>query len=172
MRTNAYGIVSADFVLADEVNMGRYAIRCALADQEAEKTVTVERYVLPKFAVKVTSDRKYYLPGQTVKGTVQADYFYGVPVRAAHVQVSVKTFDVALTEIATLDGDTDDQGTFRFETQLPDSFVGQPLEQGKAFLQFDVKVTSKAMHVDKATATSSVAASPLRIDVEIGRAHV
>jgi len=165
LRTNAYGIAATDFILADEVNMGRYTIRCLIGKQDTEKTVTVERYVLPKYDVKVTTDQRYYLPGQTVKGTVQCDYFYGVPVRGAHVEVSVKTFDVEYTEIAQLDGDTDDTGTWKFETELPKTFVGQPVEQGNAFLQFDVKVTSKAKHVEKATATSTVAAQPIRIDV-------
>jgi uncharacterized protein YfaS (alpha-2-macroglobulin family) len=164
VKTNDYGIAATDFILADEVNMGRYAIRCALGDQEAEKTVTVERYVLPKFDVQVTTGKNYYLPGEAVKGTVQADYFYGVPVRGAQVEVSVKTFDVEYTEIATHDGTTDDNGTFEFETELPTSFVGQPVEQGNAFLQFDVKVTSKAEHTEEATATSTVAQDPIRIE--------
>ena len=49
LRTNDYGIVATDFILADEVNMGRYALKCIVDNQEVEKTVTVERYVLPKF---------------------------------------------------------------------------------------------------------------------------
>ena len=165
LQTNEFGIVATDFILADEVNMGRYAIKCILGDQEAEKTLTVDRYVLPKFDVNVTTDKRYYLPGETVEGTVQVDYFYGVPVRGGQVEISVQTFDVEYTEIATVDGTTDDNGTFEFETKLPASFVGQPVEQGNAFLQFDVKVTSKAKHAEKATHTSTVAQDPVRIDV-------
>jgi len=67
LRTNDYGIVATDFVLADEVNMGRYEIRCLLGSQEAQKTVTVERYVLPKFDVEVSTQKQYYLPRETVE---------------------------------------------------------------------------------------------------------
>jgi hypothetical protein len=165
LETNDYGIVAADFVLADEVNMGRYEIRCLMGDQQAEKTVTVERYVLPKFDLKLTTEKQYYLPQETVRGTVQADYFYGVPVREAEVEVVVKTFDVEFTEIATLSGQTDDNGTYRFEARLPAAFVGLPLEQGAALLEFDVKVTSKANHAETCTETRTVAQDPVRIEV-------
>lgn len=164
-QTNAFGIVATDFPLADEVNMGRYEIRCLIGDQEAQKTVTVERYVLPKFDVKVTTEKQYYLPDETVKGRVQADYFYGVPVRGAEVEISVKTFDVEYTEIANLHGTTDDNGTYPFEMKLPASFVGQPLEGGNAILQFDVKVTSKAKHVESVTETRAVSQDPINIQV-------
>ncbi len=165
LATDDYGIVSTDFILADEVNMGRYALGCIVDGQETEKTVTVERYVLPKFDLDVSTNRQYYLPGETVEGTVQVDYFYGVPVRGGKVEISVKTFDVEYTEIATIEGTTDASGTFAFETKLPDSFVGQPVEQGDAFLQFDVKVTNRAGHPEKSTHTSTVAKDPIRIDV-------
>jgi len=56
-RTDRFGVASADFELADEVNFGAYHIRAILGEAEAastqEKTVTVDRYVLPKFKVEV-----------------------------------------------------------------------------------------------------------------------
>jgi len=42
LQTSEHGIASVDFVLADEVNMGEYRIRAVLAEQTAEKTVTVQ----------------------------------------------------------------------------------------------------------------------------------
>ena len=77
----------------------------------------------------------------------------------------MKTFDVEYTEITTVDGKTDDNGTFEFDAQLPASFVGQPVEQGGALLQFDVKVTSKAKHSETSTATRTVAQDPIQIQV-------
>ncbi|HEY3135943.1 MAG TPA: MG2 domain-containing protein, partial [Blastocatellia bacterium] len=56
-RTDKFGIASADFELADEVNFGPYHIRAILGEADAsttqEKTVTVDRYVLPKFKVEI-----------------------------------------------------------------------------------------------------------------------
>src|SRR5262245_29683206 len=51
LPTSDFGIASADFTLADEVNTGEYRIRALLGDQRSEKTVTVKKYVLPKFKV-------------------------------------------------------------------------------------------------------------------------
>ena len=56
-QTDAYGVASAEFGLADEVNLGTYHLR-ALMDEaagapqdKAEIALQVERYVLPKFKV-------------------------------------------------------------------------------------------------------------------------
>ena len=164
LRTNKFGIAAADFILADEVNMGRYTIRALVDDQQTEKKVTVKRYVLPKFKVILSTNRDYYLPGSQVEGTVQADYFFGKPVAGGQVEIIAKTFDVEYTEIAHIEGKTDDQGTYRFDLELPTHFVGQPLEQGNAFLEFDVKVTDQAEHTEEIIKTSTVAASHIMIN--------
>lgn len=80
LKTDAFGIASVDFQLASEVNMGRYTIRAIVAKTKAEKKVTVERYVLPKFKIKFTPDKSYYLAGETVSGKLQVDYMFGLPV--------------------------------------------------------------------------------------------
>ncbi len=163
-NANDFGIVAADFILADEVNLGRYKVKALLGDDEAEKTVTVKRYVLPKFKVSIDTDRDYYLPGQHVAGTLQADYFFGKPVAGGKVKLTVKTFDFEFRDLATIDGMTDDGGGFKFEADLPSSFVGQPVEQGKAFLQFEAEVTDQAEHTETAIATSTVAAADLEVN--------
>src|SRR5262249_6643342 len=49
LTTSKFGVVAADFQLADEVNTGNYQIRASLGSFKADKTVQVKRYVLPKF---------------------------------------------------------------------------------------------------------------------------
>ncbi len=164
LPTNKFGIAAADFALADEVNMGRYTIRAIIDGQQTEKKVTVKRYVLPKFKVTLSTNRDYYLPGSQVEGTVQADYFFGKPVAGGQVEIVAKTFDVEYTEIARIEGKTDEEGTYRFDLELPAHFVGQPLEQGNAFLEFDVKLTDQAEHAEQIIKTSTVAASHILIN--------
>lgn len=163
LHTNDFGLVFTKFTLADEVNMGDYAVRALVGDDRVEKSVTVKRYVLPKFKVVVTPDKPYYLPGEPLRGTVQCDYFFGKPVADATVKVTLKTFDVAFNEIAVLTGNTDARGTYKFESKLPDSFVGQPLEQGKAFLQLEAEVKDQAEHTETAITSSRVAGAPLEV---------
>ncbi len=162
-KTTDLGAAWADFTLADEINLGRYECTATLAETQATKTVTVKRYVLPKFKVTAETDRPFYLPSQTLKGTVSAQYFFGKPVAGAKVEITAKTFDVEYTEIAKVTGKTDKSGRFEFEIKLPSHFVGQPLEQGKAFVQLDIKVTDTAEHTEKITVSRSVAAQELEI---------
>ncbi|MBM4081921.1 MAG: hypothetical protein FJ278_19600, partial [Planctomycetes bacterium] len=160
-----FGIASADFVLAHEVNMGTYKVRALLGKAQAEKTVEVKRYVLPKFKVEVTTDKKFYLPGETAKGSVQSDYFFGKPVAGGKVTLKASTFDVKFNDFATLDGQTDKNGRYEFELKLPEHFVGQPLEKGDALLKLEVKVKDTADHTETVTKTYNVAKDAIRLAV-------
>ncbi len=79
LHTNAFGVLSTEFTLATQVNMGTYTLELIAGDNRAEKSFTVSRYVLPKFKVGVDLDRDFYLPAQKIKGTIRADYFFGKP---------------------------------------------------------------------------------------------
>ncbi|MCC6485051.1 MAG: hypothetical protein IT209_09425 [Armatimonadetes bacterium] len=158
-----FGIASADFQLASEVNQGAYTVRAIVEGKTEEKKVTVERYVLPKFKVRMETERTYYLPGDRVKGTVHADYFFGKPVENAKVSVKLSKFDVGFSDFAEVSGTTDSAGTFTFEQTLPMAFVGQPLEQGNAFFKIETAVTDGADHTEKVTRTVPVAKDPLKI---------
>jgi len=161
--TSEYGIASADFQLATEVNMGRYTVRALVGKTKAEKKVTVERYVLPKFKIKFTPDKSFYLPKETVTGKVQADYFFGKPVADGRVTIKASTFDFQFKDFAEITGRTGSSGNFKFEQKLPDYFVGQPFEQGNAFVKFEVTIKDGADHEEKITQTVPVAAQPLKI---------
>jgi len=156
-----FGITHADFVLASELNKGTYRVRAVVAGAKEEKTVTVKRYVLPKFKVKFASDRTFYQPGDKVTVDLQVDYFFGKPVAGGKVEVACSTFDVAYKTFQTIEGKTDTEGHYKFDVTLPKHFVGQPLEAGKASAKFDVKVVDTADHVEKVTRNVSVTAAPI-----------
>lgn len=156
-----YGVASADFDLADEVNMGGFTLRAVLASGQAEKTVRVERYVLPKFKAALTTDRPYYLPGETVHGTVDAHYFFGKPVAGAAVTLTVSTVDIGVAKLGERTGKTDDQGRYTFDYTLPPSFVGQPFAQGKAVVEFAAKVKDTADQTQEARASLPVVKEPI-----------
>ena len=65
--TSEFGIASVDFQLADEVNMGDYHLRAGHGRTPGDKTVTVKRYVLPKFKVEVKADKSFYLPKEKIE---------------------------------------------------------------------------------------------------------
>lgn len=156
-----YGVASADFDLADEVNLGAFTLRAVLASGQAEKTVRVERYVLPKFKAAVTTDKPYYLPGETVHGTVDAHYFFGKPVAGGGVTLTVSTVDIGISKLGEITGKTDGNGKYTFDYALPRSFVGQPFAQGKAVVEFAAKVKDSADQTQEARASLPVVKEPI-----------
>ena len=165
MKTSDFGVASADFQLADEVNAGDYHIRAVMADHTADKTVAVKTYVLPKFKADVTADKRFYLPKETISAELQSDYFFGKPVAGAKVKVTASTFDVAFKDFQTVETTTDAQGHAKFEVRLPDSFVGQPLQKGDALVKLEVKITDTADHTETITKTYPVSDQPIRVSL-------
>jgi len=162
-KTDEFGVSFAEFQLADELNQGRYTVRVIIGKGQQEKTVTVERYVLPKFKIVLKTDKDFYEPGETVKGDVQVDYFFGKPVAEGKLTVQFSKFDVGFEEFAKITAELDKEGHYKFEQQLPDAFVGQPLEQGKAFVKVDVSVVDSADHKEALTRNISVTKSAITV---------
>ncbi len=156
-ETDKFGIASAEFSLADEVNLGTYHLRALMGDAAApsnssEIALNVERYVLPKFKVDVEFTQKDgkpqrdYRPGNHVTGTVRANYFFGKPVDHADITIKASSMDVAVFEAASATGKTDNDGTYHFDLKLPTYFAGRPLSQGAARALIEATVKDFAAH--------------------------
>jgi hypothetical protein len=162
-NTEAFGVASAKFQLAIEVNLGGYTVRAVLGNATAEKQVTVDKYVLPKFKIEAKTERAYYLPGETLKAEVQADYFFGKPVAGGKVHVTASKFEVEFTKFTEADGALDPNGHWSFEIPLPAYFAGTPIEQGKASVRLEVAVTDTAEHREEKVVMTPVAGAALTI---------
>ncbi|MDI6784394.1 MAG: MG2 domain-containing protein, partial [bacterium] len=163
IKTDRFGIAAADFVLADEVNMGPYSVKATLGKTETEKKVTVERYVLPKFKVEIKTDKQYYLPGETIKGEIQSDYFFGKPVAGGKVVIVASKFEVKFEEFARVEGTLDKTGHYHFDLKLPEYFAGTPLEQGNASVKLEVSVIDTADHKQEKTSMLTVSKDPINL---------
>ena len=174
-QTDDYGIASAEFGLADEVNLGTYHLRALMGESadaprnKGEIALQVERYVLPKFKVSVdlagkdAKAKRGYRPGDHVTGTVRANYFFGKPVGGANVEVQASALDVALFEAGNTRGKTDSEGTFRFDIPLPNFFAGRPATQGAARVLIEATVKDAAGHSESRGEPVTVSESPLLI---------
>jgi len=158
-ETDNFGVASAEFSLADEVNLGMYHLRALMGDAAApantsELALDVERYVLPKFKVAVEftptngKPKLDYRPGDRVTGTVRANYFFGKPVDRAAITVKASSADVAVFDVASASGKTDADGVYHFDLKLPSYFAGRPLSQGAARALVEAKVTDSADHAE------------------------
>lgn len=170
-HTDAFGVASAEFPLADEVNLGAYHLRASMDGNTQELTLDVERYVLPKFKVAIEfagdngfagdKDRHGYRPGQHVTGTVRANYFFGKPVDHAEVSVQASGMDVAKFQAGSAKGQTDGEGVYRFDFALPSYFAGRPLSQGAARVLVEATVKDSAQHSETRGEPIVVSESPL-----------
>ena len=172
-QTDAYGVASAEFGLADEVNLGTWHLR-ALMDSAAggtantaELALNVERYVLPKFKVAVefasrdAHAKRGYRPGDHVTGTIRANYFFGKPVDHAEITVKGTAMDVALAGAGSAQGKTDSDGTYRFDLQLPAYFAGLPLNHGTTRVLIEATVKDSAGHAETRGEPITVSENPL-----------
>ena len=173
-RTDTFGIASAEFGLADEVNLGTYHLRALMGEADspsntAEIALNVERYVLPKFKVAVDFAGKDnhakhgYRPGDHVTGTVHANYFFGKPVDEAEIGVKASSMDVAIFEAGAAKGKTDRDGTYHFDLKLPDFFAGRPFNQGLARVLIEATVRDSAGHSETRGEPITVSESPLLV---------
>ena len=173
-ETDKFGIASAQFALADEVILGTYHLHALMGRADAptntaEIALNVERYVLPKFKVAVefeSRDKKTkhgYRPGDHVKGTARANYFFGKPVDGAGISVKASGMDVAVFEAASVEGKTDSDGTYKFDLKLPNYFAGRPLSQGAARVLIEATVKDSADHAESRGEPITVSESPLLV---------
>jgi A-macroglobulin TED domain/Alpha-2-macroglobulin family/A-macroglobulin receptor binding domain/MG2 domain/Carboxypeptidase regulatory-like domain/Alpha-2-macroglobulin bait region domain len=170
--TDSFGIASAEFSLADEVNLGTYHLRALMDDSAApsdtaELALNVERYVLPKFKValefteKDGKPKRDYRPGDHVTGTVRANYFFGKPVDHAEITVKASGMDVAIFDAASAVGKTDGDGAYKFDLTLPNYFAGRPLSQGAARALIEATVKDSAAHSESRGEPVTISQSPL-----------
>jgi len=171
-ETDEYGVASAEFSLADEVNLGAYHLRALMGDADAptntaEIAINVERYALPKFKVAVElaeegkKHKRSFQPGDHVIGKVRANYFFGKPVDNAEVNLKASALDVALFEAASAHGKTDADGVYRFDIRLPNYFAGRPLSHGAARVLIEATVKDSASHAETRGEPITVSDSPI-----------
>ncbi|MHC4092610.1 MAG: MG2 domain-containing protein, partial [Planctomycetota bacterium] len=163
--TSRFGIASFECPLATEIIEGPYTIEAAMGDTVSRLAVEVKKYVLPKFRVEVELDAPYYEPGQYVRGTVRADYFFGKPVAGAQVNVQATAIDVEEAVIGDLVVTTDDSGHAPFSFSLPSDLVGREQASGDAPISVHVSVVDQAGQKVAKRISRVVTANPIRVEV-------
>lgn len=163
LPTSDFGIAACDFQLASEINEGTYVVKAICGKFTQEKNLNIKRYVLPKFKVATTFNKDYYMPGQTVSGDVDSQYFFGKPVANGDVEVDVATFDVNFNKLLSWKGKTNSDGKCAIEFQLPQKLYGSALAKGSAIVTVNIKVTDTANHSQQITKNITVSKNTLDI---------
>lgn len=163
--TSDFGIAAADFKLADQVNEGEYQIVVNVGDTTSERTVKVERYVLPKFRVDLKTDRNYYAPGEELTVTLDANYTFGKPIAGAKVRIDVADVVGGRNVFQTISGKTNDEGLFEGTVKLKNRMAGTEANGGDAEVFFSASVIDKTGETNGKSISRIVANSPIRIEV-------
>ena len=124
------------------------------------------KYVLPKFKVAVTPDKPFYKGGDTIKLTVQADYFFGKPVADAEVKVDAKEYIADGPPDVLVGAPTNGKASFDFTIPLlvhvdrpdPDSLEASQVH-------FAATVTDSAGQKQVASAAPVVSAWPAHVEI-------
>lgn len=164
VETSTFGVAAVDFQLASEVNTGPFKITAQMGNTSSETTVTVERYLLPKFDLTWNTNRAFYLPGDRVTGTITARYFFGKDVSGGNVLIEGFTFDFERQDVFSLQGETDENGVFDFTFTIPDYIVASDLDQGVGRFYLEASVTDQAQHTERSGFSLPVSQSQIIIE--------
>ena len=163
VSTDDYGMTSTDLPLSPEPNLGVWKLVAKLGQRTAQLDVRVERYVLPKYEVKVNLAKEWALASEPIKGTIQADYSYGKPVKG-EVQIKASRYVGQWEEYATITRELD--GQVGFEVPAVEYVSGVPSAGGMGNVTLDVTVKEKSTgYEEKTTRMLTVAAAPITLKV-------
>lgn len=89
LPVNNYGTFSTEFEIPSDAPLGTY--RISVLGQST--SFAVEEYVPAAFKIEAETNKDEYTSGDTMRVTVQADYYFGVPLDEGTVMYSVTAQD-------------------------------------------------------------------------------
>ena len=161
--TSDFGIATADFQLDTQATSGDYVLTAEMGPVTSSRSVEVKPYTLPRFDVTFHSEKSFYLPGEIVTGTVDAQYFFGKPVAGGQVIIKGFATDVERFQVFELTGETDESGIYTYEFQVPDYFVGQ-LENDTANVDLEITIIDTANHSESVDESITVAEQTILVE--------
>ncbi|MGI5835835.1 MAG: alpha-2-macroglobulin family protein [Chloroflexota bacterium] len=163
VNTDDYGMASLDLPLSAEPNFGVWKVTAKSGTRTAELDVRVERYVLPKYEVKVETAKEWVLAGEPITGTVGAEYSFGKSVKG-EVEISATRYVGTWQEFATITKEID--GKTDFQLPAVGYVSGVPGAGGMGNLQLEVTVREKSTgYEEKSTKLLTVASTPVTLKI-------
>ena len=157
LTTNEYGVASFDMPLANELNLGTWKAIANIGESTTQLDLRIEKYVLPKFEVNVSTPRNWFLVDEKITGTVDAAYFFGKPVEG-QVTITASRYVGIWEEYATYDADLVD-GSIEFDLPKAGYVSGTHGAGGMGSLMLNISVTDTGDHTEITTTLLKIADS-------------
>ena len=163
VETDEFGMVTVDLPLSTEPNLGVWKLTALAGDHKTELDVRVEEYVLPKYEVRVATEREWVLAGDPITGTVSGEYSFGKPVEG-EVEIIASRYVGQWEEFARFSGPID--GETEFELPPVGFVAGVPQAGGQGNVTLEVTIREKGTgYVESTSKLLTVVASPLTLKV-------
>ena len=161
--TDDYGLASLELPLSSEPNLGTWKINATAQETKTQLDVRVERYVLPKYEVKVELPKEWFLVSEPIVGRVLSEYSFGKPV-TGELEIRASRYVGQWEEYAifskSISGDAD------FELPPVGYVAGVPEAGGMGNVTLEITVRETATgYEEKTSRLLTVADSPVNIQI-------
>lgn len=162
--TSAFGVVSTDFSLADQVKLGRYTIVVREKGDKAaavsgSRDVDVARYSLPKLKLDMPTVTDIGTTG--LHGKARATWIFGEPVVKGRVTVTVDGWTGG--ETTKVEGVTDHDGIFSFDIPWRKDLSPALRQRGTFTLRGKV-VAEGGMSAETSASVSTLAGGDVKLE--------
>ncbi len=161
LAVNELGAAAFELPLATELNLGTWKLSARSGESTSELTVQVDKYVLPQFSVQVAFVRDWFLPDETIDGTIASAYFFGKKVQGSAVVIAQR-YVGAWEQYASIPVEIID-GEGRFTLPAVGFVAGTYESSGDSAITIDLLVTDTANHTEKTTRILKIANAPVEV---------
>jgi len=147
--TDDYGMATLDLPLSAEPNLGTWKLSAEGADgAKTQLDVTVDKYVLPKYEVKVTLPKEWFLASDKISGKVEGIYSFGKPVQG-ELEIIAQRYVGTWQEYARFTKDID--GSVEFELPAVGYVAGVPASGGLGNVNLKFIVREQSTRYEETT---------------------
>ncbi|HEY3107844.1 MAG TPA: alpha-2-macroglobulin family protein [Chloroflexota bacterium] len=157
-RLDELGMAALELPLSNEPNLGVWKLKAASGRRSAQLDVRVERYLLPKYELKLELARDWALASEPIKGTLAAEYTFGKPV-VGEAELRAFRYVGTWQEYARLSRPID--GRAQLELPAVGYAAGSPAGKGLAQVRLDLVVREQSTgYEEKSSRLVTIAAAP------------
>ncbi len=164
VSSDEFGMATLDLPLSTEPNLGVWSILAETDRRSIQTAIRVERYVLPKYEVRVELERDWALVNEPISGVIAAEYAFGKPVNG-EVEIVASRYVGVWEEYASVRRPIKD-GRLVFEVPQVDYVSGSPEGGGLGSVQLAVTVVEQATDYEESTTRLiSIAQGPVALRI-------